>query len=106
MADNNVLFQLPDEILALVVEFTARGLDYGSHPECLQCSAGETTQSWDRSSIVALSQVSRRLARLAQPVLFRNIQISYPYRTDPRTGPGIELHRSLKENPELRKHCR
>ena len=106
MFEPSILLQLPDEILLSVIDFTSHGPDYGSHPECLQCAVDLAAEPWDRNSLVALSQVSRRLARLAQPILFRNIQVPYPYRTVPLTRPGIELHRTLTENPALRKHCR
>jgi hypothetical protein len=100
----NLLFQLPDELLVSIVEFAAHRPHFAHNP-CGGCN-GDIGPSWNPRVLKALSRVCHRLRRLAQPLLFHTILFSYPHSIVPPTKLAGRLHHVLKKNPELRQHCR
>jgi hypothetical protein len=90
---------LPQELLIAIIELAIfRRCDPHGCPDCCKLPNAECAK--------ALSRVCRRVSRIAQPMLFHNIKCDGPpSRVSPRNG-VLRLHRSLQENPSLRKHCR
>ncbi len=100
----DMLSQLPQELIEYIVELV-------SHDD-------EDATTPDTKSLLALSLVSQKFKQLAQPVLFRDITfrrdlsvkgfIRYPYAHyfAPSNESIVLFHRTLKENAELRRHCR
>jgi len=91
----NLLLQLPDEILALIVELALNEDD--SEKRIKVCHS--------RTARV-LTKVCHRLRRLARPLLLRDIRLEYPHQLVPPCITVKNLHRTLRNRPHLRKHCR
>lgn len=97
-ATRNFIFRLPDELLEQIVELAA-----SSPGERFQW---EHATACDKSVVLILSRVCHRLKRIAQPILFRNITSESRSEMVPPSRPMIKFHRTLKENADLRQHCR
>jgi hypothetical protein len=95
-AMRNFLFQLPDELLLPIVELAAGGPGFESRVQL--------TTIYNNGIVLKLSQVCKRLKRVAQPLLYRNIHVKKPMA--PPSFPVIKLHRTLRERVDLRQHCR
>ncbi|KAF2848277.1 hypothetical protein T440DRAFT_175194 [Plenodomus tracheiphilus IPT5] len=93
------IFQLPDELLVPIVESAANSAR--NYPSRIR---HKTT--YDNTGLLILSQVCHRLSQIAQPLLFRNLRIEFPYSMVPPSLPVLRLHRTLRERPDLRQHCR
>ena len=94
----NSLFQLPDELLAHIVELAIS--EDGS-----QNRKQRRTVCHNRIARI-LTKVCHRLRRLARPLLLRDIRIEYPNQVVPPSISVKNLHRTLRDRPHLRKHCR
>jgi hypothetical protein len=91
------MLQLPDELLALIVEMAAICDENKSSPR-KQCMS-----VCDTSAVLALSLVCHRLGRMAQPVLFRNIRA---VKVLPPSIRLCKLRRTFRDRPDLRRHCK
>ena len=98
------LFDLPEELLALVVEFAVDRFHSRDTPRI----AHEPNRSlFDTKTIQALCLTCRTLRRLAQPWLYHNLDFGvHSYKSVRAYKPTIRLHRTLEQNPHFRKHCR
>jgi hypothetical protein len=94
---HSFMLQLPDELLALIVEMAAIYDENKSSPEKRYMSV------CDKGAILALSRVCHRLGRMAQPVLFRNIRA---VKVLPPSIKLCKLRRSFRDRPDLRQHCK
>jgi hypothetical protein len=95
-AKKTFIFQLPDELLVLIVELAAGGPGVPSRVQYATI--------YNTGMILILSKVCQRLRRLAQQLLYRNIHIKKPM-----VPPSVQvnkLHRTLREKMDLRQHCR
>lgn len=90
------LFQLPDELLMLIVELAAS--ETGIRPRM------QHTTICNNGMILVLSKVCKRLKRVAQELLYRDIRVESPM--VPPSVAVIKLHRTLRERTDLRQHCR
>lgn len=91
----NFLFQLPDEILAQIVELA---IDEDDCQNRIKVCHSRTARM--------LTKVCHRLRRLARPLLLRDIRIEYPHQVIPPSITVKNLHRTLRDRPHLRKYCR
>ena len=102
--DKSYMSRLPEELLVSIIEFATDHAQYAT--------------AFDTACVMALSRVCQTFRRLAQPLLYHDIHfdqnftlkttLEYPY-IDPMVPPTkriVKFHRTLKENPALRKHCR
>ena len=107
-AGETVIFRLPDELLARVVEFAAHNPDFEPGDACEECPPGrwESKTYWDNECVQALSRVCRRLRRIAQPMLFRTLTFSEYSEVVPPSRKALRLHHALESNPTLRGYCR
>jgi hypothetical protein len=96
-ANKAFIMQLPEEILVSVVEFATY-----KEPNCPPLDYGPI----NKTCVKALSRVCHRLRRIAQPLLFRIVAFGWPYSIVPPCLAVRKFHRALKENPQLREHCR
>lgn len=92
-----LIFKLPDELLVAIVELAAGS--NGPHPT-------HFTMTYDKVAIKILSRVCHRLHRLAQPLLYHHICFGWRNKFVPPSVAVRKLHRTLKERPDLRQHCR
>jgi hypothetical protein len=92
-----LILQLPEELLVLIVEFAA-GFP---NPQ----AEVPSTIFGDKYVVLKLSKVCHRLRRIAQPLLFRNIRLGYPYQIVPPSPKATKLHRTLEERTDLQQHC-
>jgi hypothetical protein len=97
---NNYILQLPNELLSLIVEYACDDSD--------TCPGWEPrhTTNYDSNCVQSLSLVCHRFKSLAQPLLFRHIDLGYRTPIAPPSQKALKLHRALNEKAELRKHCR
>jgi hypothetical protein len=94
---HSFMLQLPDELLALIVEMAAIfGENKYSPPE-------QYMSVCDKGAVLALSRVCHRLGRMAQPVLFRNIRA---VEVLPPSIRLCKLRRTFRNRPDLRQHCK
>jgi len=108
------ILQLPDELLVVIVEFSARNFCSSTPGECDECDEclngcvwnGYETRLWNYHSLKTLSRVCRRFTRIAQPLLFRTIRFEFPIETVPPSKLVRKLHHTLKENRRFQQHCR
>jgi hypothetical protein len=97
-ANKTSILQLPEEILVSVVRFAT--------DKALNCSPLDC-EPIDKTCVKALSRVCHKLRRIAQPLLFRNVAFGWPPNSAvPPCLTVRKFHRTLKENPQLREHCR
>jgi hypothetical protein len=94
----NFLFQLPDEILAQIIELAI--IENDSEDRVLRRKVCHSRLGR------ILTKVCHRLRRLARPLLLRDIRIEYPNQVVPPSISIKNLHRTLRDRPHLRKHCR
>ncbi|KAK4443209.1 hypothetical protein QBC34DRAFT_478185 [Podospora aff. communis PSN243] len=89
------ILRLPDELLFEIVSWVTQGEDVFPY------------YSPKFKSRAALAQTCARFCRLATPSLYQHLFISldYFYRHE-RRFQITQLHRTLAENPPLRRHCR
>jgi hypothetical protein len=95
--------KLPDELLLLIVNLSCYEqlpLEFSIWAQC----KGATV--YHNNCVKVLSQVCHRFKRIAQPLLFSAVTLSLREPMVPSSVPALKLHRTLRERPDLRQHCR
>ncbi|KAF2650917.1 hypothetical protein K491DRAFT_666479 [Lophiostoma macrostomum CBS 122681] len=93
------ILQLPQELLVTIIKLAVfRPRDPHGCPDC--------KFSPDAACAKALSHVCRCISGLVQPMLFHTITFDGTPSTVPPKKNVLRLHRTLRENPSLREHCR
>lgn len=93
------ILNLPDELLLPIVKLacTSRKPDYPSHRH---------DPVHDSGVVRVLSTVCKRMKRLAQPFLFKEIVFESPHTLVRPSMKVKKLHRTLKGRKDLRESCR
>lgn len=94
---HSFMLQLPDELLALIVEMAAIYDENNSSPQERHMAM------CDKDAVLALSRVCHRLGRMAQPVLYRDIRA---VNVLPPSIRMRKLRRTFRDRPDLRQHCK
>lgn len=102
------LLRLPDELLHPILEFAALKLPVrsGLAARTLLVDTSPFDPRHDEKSIRIPCQVCLRLYTLARPLLYQAVNFHSSKSVVPPSSAVSKLHRTLKERPELRRHCR
>lgn len=100
------IFRLPDELLMSIIEITSydspnRFQSHRAVQGCIKCGI-----TCDYKYTTALSLVSRRFARIAQPFVFRAVGFGYRQEMVPASVGVRKLYHALRGNSSLRTHIK